>query len=86
MAQGGAAGLLMAFMFVLGSAFVMNYPRASGIIFSLAAVIGFLTASSSGFKDLQIWGIVSLGLAIMSDFGRKQLIKMRTVTTSEVRK
>ena len=69
---GGAIGMLVSFLFILGSAFVMAYPKVSMIIFLVASFFGFIGASGSTFSDLYVWSFISLVLAVMSYFGIKK--------------
>lgn len=76
LAGGGALGILLAFLFVLGAAFAMGLPRVSMVLFGIAALIG-LIAASTGFTDMAIWGGVSAVLALMSFFGYRELAKAK---------
>ncbi len=40
LAGGGATGLLIAFLFVLGAAFAIGLPRVSMVLFAIAAAAG----------------------------------------------
>lgn len=62
---GGAMGLLVAVMWLVGAAFVISKPRASMWVFAIAGVFALL-GGSSGFSDLYIWGVVSFIFALMS--------------------
>jgi hypothetical protein len=76
-ASGGAAGILVALLFVLGAAFAIGVPRAS--IFGLAACIGVGIGRVTSFSDLVIWGFVALALAILSYFGERELVRSKVV-------
>jgi len=80
---GGAIGILVSFLFILGSAFVMAYPKASMIIFLVASFFGFVGASGSTFRDLYFWSFISLVLAVMSFFGIKEKKKKDELQTSK---
>ena len=69
---GGAIGVFVSFLFILGSAFVMGYPKASMIIFLIASFFGFIGASGSTFSDLYFWSLISIVLAVMSYLGIKE--------------
>jgi len=62
----GAVGLLVAFLFLLGGAFVMGMPRLSAAMFWIAAFIGILAGLTTEFADLLIWGVVAVVLGIMA--------------------
>lgn len=71
LAAGGAVGVLVAFLYLLGGAFALGLPKVSMILFIIAGVLAFLGAAT-GFSDLVFWGIVALALAAMSYFGVKE--------------
>jgi hypothetical protein len=51
LAGGGAVGLLIAFLYILGSALSIAVPRASIIIiFSIAALLGFGVGVRQNFQ------------------------------------
>ena len=70
---GGAVGLLIAFLFVLGSAFALGLPRISAALFLVAGLLGISVGSTTDFHDLRVWGGVALALAIMAYFGSREL-------------
>ena len=72
LASSGATGILIAFLYILGSAFALGIPIISTIVFALAAGIGFLAGSSSEFKDMTFWAYVSSVLAVMSFLGSRK--------------
>ncbi len=67
----GAIGMLLWFLFILGSAFVFKCPKVSSIIFLVASFFGFVGFSGSTC-DLSFWSFISLVLAAMSYFGIKE--------------
>ncbi|SFM56349.1 hypothetical protein SAMN03159341_1534 [Paenibacillus sp. 1_12] len=67
----GSIGIFVAFLYLLGGAFAFKLPRISVWIFIIAGILGFI-APSNAFKDMPIWGGVSIALAIMSYFGGKR--------------
>lgn len=76
---GGAVGVLVALLFLLGSAFALGLPRASMAMFLIAAPLGIGVGSSSGFHDLRIWGFVALALAAMAYVGVREQRRRRTL-------
>lgn len=74
---GGAMGILVALLFVVGGAFAMGVPRVSMVAFFAAGLLGVAVGSSGSFKDLTIWGIVAFALCAMSYFGARELDRMR---------
>ena len=77
MAGGGAIGILIAFLFVLGSAFALSLPKVSMWLFGIAAALGFLVGASTEFSDMMFWGVVAAALAVMSYFGARELTKKK---------
>ena len=55
LSAGGAAGIFVALLYLLGSALVLAKPRASMWLFVAASLVAFLGATT-GFSDLVIWG------------------------------
>lgn len=64
--DGGALGIFVALLFLIGAAFVLAFPLASFIAFTLAGIVGLGGGASTEFTDLTIWGIVSFVLAVLS--------------------
>lgn len=69
---GGAIGLLIAFLFIVGSGLAIGVPKASMIVFGIAAFLGIAVGASSSFSDLIVWGVVALVLSVMSFYGIKE--------------
>ena len=82
-AQGGAVGMFVAFLFVLGSAFALGLPRLSAALFALAGLFGVTAGNTTGFHDLRIWGFVALALAVMAYFGSRELRRRKQGVTKE---
>lgn len=82
--EGGAVGILVAFLFLLGSALVMGFPRVSMVLFILASLLGFAAGSTTDFSDMIFWGVVGAGLAIMSFFGSRELAKKKKLNRSSL--
>jgi hypothetical protein len=82
--QGGAAGLGMAFLFLIGAAFALAFPLVSLVSFLLAGLVGLSVGATSSFSDLTIWGVVSLILAALSFFGWREKRKRRAASASRV--
>lgn len=77
MSGGGAGGILVALLFVIGGAFAMGLPKISTLAFMLAAVLGFVVGAQGRFTDMTIWGVVAVILAVMSYFGDRELEKVK---------
>lgn len=66
----GAIGLGIAFLWLVAAAFVIGVPLVSTIIFVLAALLGLgMGASGTAYRDLAVWGGLSLVLAALSFIG-----------------
>lgn len=76
---GGAVGILVALLFIVGGAFAMGIPRVSMFAFAVAAALGFAVGTGGSFRDMTIWGFVALGLAVMSYFGERELRRSKAV-------
>jgi hypothetical protein len=82
--EGGAIGLVVALLFLIGAAFAFTFPLVSLVAFLLAGILG-IGEGASEFRDLQIWGYVSLVLALLSSFGWREKRKRRQEEASRVR-
>lgn len=65
LAGAGAAGVLAAFLWLVGAAFVMSRPKVAMWLYGSAALM-CLIGATAGFSDLWIWMVVSIGFATMS--------------------
>jgi hypothetical protein len=81
--QGEATGLVVALFLLLGAAFALTFPLVSVVAFLLAGIFGI--GAGGPFKDLVIWGYVSLALAVLSFFGWREKRKRREESESRVR-
>jgi uncharacterized membrane protein YhaH (DUF805 family) len=70
---GAAAGLFVALLYVNGAACALGAPRLSQIVFAVAAVLALLIGSTTPYRDMTLWGAVAIILAVMSDFGVREL-------------
>jgi hypothetical protein len=77
---GGAVGILVALLFLLGAAFALGMPRVSLVIFGIAAALGIMAGSTTEYHDMTVWGGVALVLAVMSYFGVRELRKKQKAT------
>ena len=75
LAGAGALGQLVALLFILGSAFAIGAPKASVGIFAVAALFAFGAAGMSDFRDMNVWGWISVVLAVLSYFGIREKAK-----------
>jgi hypothetical protein len=82
--QGGAIGILIAFLFLIGGAFALVFPLVSLVAFVLAGIVGLSSGTTTSFGDLTIWGWVSLVLAVLSFFGWREKRKRRAESAPRV--
>ncbi len=69
---GGGMGFLAALLAGIAAAFSLAKPLVSMIIFIIGAIVSFI-AASSGFSDMNVWGVLLLILALFSYFGHREL-------------
>jgi hypothetical protein len=69
LAGGGAVGILMALLLLLGGAFAVGYPLVSLISFAIAGLFGLAAGTTTEFEDLAIWATASFFLAVLSYLG-----------------
>lgn len=69
-AEAGAIGVLVALIWLVGSAIAIPAPRGAFIAFMLAALPAFSVSGTYG--DMAIWGAIALVLAVMSYVGHRQ--------------
>lgn len=79
--SGGAVGILSALTAFIGMAFVLKKPTVSLVMYAISALFAFI-ASTSGFSDMNIWGVVLLILAGMAFFSRQELRKEEAAKTN----
>jgi hypothetical protein len=77
MKQGGAVGILVALLFMVGGAFAIPFPIVSLISFLAAAFLGVAAGATTAFSDLTVWGFVAFFLAVLSFFGILEKIRKR---------
>ena len=82
--QGGALGILMALLFLVGGAFALGYPLVSLAAFVISGIVGITAGASTSFGDLAIWGWISLALAVLSFFGWREKRRRREESRSRV--
>ena len=75
--QGGAIGVVVTLLFLVGGAFALSLPLVAVISFVFAALMA-LAAYIPGFTDMAYWAIASGALATMSFFGFRE--KRRAAT------
>lgn len=81
LSAGGAFGILVTLLLLLGGAFAYAIPIVSIVVFAIAGLFALL-AGTTGFSDMVIWAFVAFTLAGMSFFGNreKQRASGNTVT------
>lgn len=83
--EGGAVGILVALLFLIGSAFALVFPLVSLAAFLVAGLFALGAGATTPFTDLTIWGWVSLVLAVLSFFGWREKRKRRQEEALRVR-
>lgn len=66
--EAAGAGFIMALLWLLASALVIGFPRASMVLYGLSALIGLFTPTGD-FADLRFHGFVAIVLTVMAFFG-----------------
>lgn len=61
----GGAGMLAAFLWLIGAAFVMSRPKVAMWLYGTSSVF-CLIGATAGFTDLWIWMVVALAFTAMS--------------------
>lgn len=72
LAGGGAVGVLVALLFLIGAAFAWGLPIVSVVSFSIAALFGWAVGATTEFNDMAVWGFAAAILAVMSFFGTRE--------------
>lgn len=62
------AGLIMALLWLLGSALVIGFPKVSTALYGISALIGLFTPTGA-FEDLRFHGVVAVVLTVMAYLG-----------------
>jgi hypothetical protein len=82
--EGGAVGVVIALLFLVGAAFALVFPLVSLVCFALGGILGLAAGATTPFTDLTIWGVVSLVLVVLSFFGWREKRKRRAESQSSV--
>ena len=83
-AEGGALGLLVALLFLVGGAFAMPFPLVSLVDFLAYGIFGIAGGATTAFSDLTIWGGASFVLAVLSFLGVREKRRGRAQDRSRV--
>ena len=59
----GSIGMLVSFLMFLGGAFAFGLPKVARIMFVIS--FGLSLLAKKDFPDMQVWGWLSLGLAVL---------------------
>jgi hypothetical protein len=71
-AQGGSVGILVALMYIIGGAFAFKLPKVAMVFSIIAGILGIAVGTTTPYKDMTVWGVIALILAVMEFFaGRK---------------
>lgn len=71
--QASGAGVIMAFLFIVGSAFAIKIPKVSIVVFAIGAFLGIVVGANTVYTDLVVWGVASTILSVLSFFGHRSL-------------
>ena len=77
LSQGGAVGLFLGLLFLIGSAFALKIPKVSIVVFAIGAVLGFTAGATTEFADMTLWGVAAVILSILSFAGHRKLHRER---------
>ncbi len=77
MSQGGAVGIFVGFLFIIGGAFALKIPKVSIVVFAIGAVVGFIAGATTEFGDMTFWAIAAVILSILSFAGHRRLQRGR---------
>jgi hypothetical protein len=83
-AEGGALGLLVALLFLVGGAFALALPLVAFLAFLVSGLFGLAGGATTSFTDLTIWGVVALVLAVLSLLGVREKRRQRERSRSRV--
>lgn len=78
------AGIIVAFLYLIGGSFAIGKPSVSRAIFVIASLLALLAASASSFSDMFVWSGVSAILAVMSHFGVREIEAKRARTIPDL--
>ncbi len=71
--EGGAMGLLITLLYLVGGAFAFGKPMIALVAFALAGVLGVLVGATTVFADMTLWGFAAFFLAAMSYMGHREI-------------
>lgn len=76
----GSFGLLIAFLWLLGAAFVLAKPGIAEWCFLASAAIAFvvLKTTPTAFTDLNLWGSASVLLSFGCQLGKRELRRAKS--------
>ncbi len=66
--EGSAVGLLVSLLYIFAGAFSFKLPRVALVFAALAGLLGLAVGATSDFKDMTIWGVIALIIAVLSWF------------------
>ena len=74
---GGGALLLVALLYLIGSAFSLGHPRFAALVFLIASFVSFTRFVDGVMLGHPVWALVALVLAVLSFFGRGETRRQR---------
>lgn len=72
LARGAFLGRIVALLFGVGAAFALGKPGISAILFGAGGLVGIVGGLLTGYHDLILWGVLSIGLGALSFFAMRE--------------
>lgn len=71
-AQGGGVGIFVALLYMVGGAFAFALPKVALVVMAIAGVFGIATGTTTSYKDMTVWGVIALVIAVLNFFGGRK--------------
>jgi len=79
--QSSAMGLFVALLLFVSGAFAFKLPKVALFFATIAGLFGIMTGTTSEFKDMTVWGVIALIIALMNFFTAR---KTKTRATKDL--
>lgn len=70
--EGGAVGLLVALLFIIGGAFAFKVPKVAMVFTGIAGFLGLAVGKTTSFSDMSLWGVVAIILTVLIYIGSRK--------------
>lgn len=70
--EGGAVGILVALLLIMGGAFAFQLPKVAMFITGAAGLLGLAVGGTTGFTDMTFWGVVAIIITILNYLGSRK--------------